>query len=254
MANKKSAPASAAEKPDERLDLAALPMPAVDPDHALAGSKTVADHLADLKTLRRLQALPADEFDHAALMAYAGLHATAMEKSSAYASAENAEGDALVPLSTAQALPLIRTRLYNLVWYHLGDDPEVARELAIIRAGHGYKDTADDIAALLVLREKHLDVLKHDKKNFVQDDAVEGPKHCAVVHQARFKGQRPATRKAGSAWAVAFYALREAHDEIIAAGRYLDRKRPDVDARWPSLYAKPKKSPKRKVGSGGPGA
>lgn len=253
MATKKSAPSSRAAEPEARLDLAALPVPGVDPDNALAAAKTVADHLADPTMLRRLQSLPEGEFDHGALAAHPVLRAAAAEKASAYTSEDNAEGDALVPLETAQAITTIRTRLFSLVAYHLGDDPEVARELAVIRAGQGYKDSANDVLALLVLREKHIEVLKHDKKNFVESDATEGPKHCDVIHEARFKGQRAGTRKAGRAWAVAFYALREAHDEIVAAGRYLDRKHPDVDIRWPTLYATPKKKAPRKKGGGGTG-
>ena len=41
---------------------------------------------------------------------------------------------------------------------------------------------------------------------------------------------------AARAWAAAFHALREAHDELLVAGRFLERKRPDVLQRWPSLF------------------
>ena len=254
MAKKVSSPASHSAEPKERLDLEALPMPSVDHSTALASAKTVATRLAEPKTRRRFDAQPDDAVDRTLINAYFALRETANETSANYLSADNAESDASVPLSSVQVLTRIRTRVYNLVDYHLGDDPEVARELTVIRAGQGYKDLVDDVIALLKLREKHIVVLKGDKKNFRTDDATEGPEHCDIVRTARLKGQRPATRKAGRAWATAFYALREAHEEVITIGRFLDRKRPDVDTLWPSLYVNVKKAARPKgTGGGGEG-
>lgn len=236
---------------EERHDLAALPIPAVDPSTALAAAKTVGDALAEPKTKRRFDALPDDEIDRRLVSAHATRYEAAKLAAAAYQSAENAEGDALVPMSSVHVLTGIRTRTYALIEYHLGEDPEIARELTAIRAGTGYKDLANDVVALLGLCEKHLAVLKHDKKNYRAEDAVEGPAHVEIVREARLKGQRPATKKAGRAWSVAFYALRESHDEVIEIGRFLDRKRADKEARWPSLFVNVKRSGKRKAGGGG---
>jgi hypothetical protein len=238
---------------DERHDLAALPIPAVDPSAALAAAATVAKHLAEPKTRARFDALPDEEVNHALVAAHPALHEVVKRTAAAYQSAENAEGDALVPESTVKVLTAIRARTTSLIEYYLGDDPEVARELIAIRAGTGYKDLANDVVALLGLCSKHLSVIKHDKKNYRAEDATEGPVHVEIVREARLKGQRPATKKAARAWANAFYALRESHDEVTEVGRFIDRRRADKDERWPSLYVNVKRSGKRKGGGGGNG-
>ena len=110
---------------------------------------------------------------------------------------------------------------------------------------------ANDVVALLGLTAKHLSVVKHDKKNYRAEDAVNGAAHVEIVREARLKGQRPATKKAARAWAIAFHALRESHDEVTTVGRFIDRRRSDVDERWPSLFVNVKRSGKRKGGGGG---
>jgi hypothetical protein len=52
---------------------------------------------------------------------------------------------------------------------------------------------------------------------------VNGAAHVEIVREARLKGQRPATKKAARAWAIAFHALRQAHDEVTTIGRFIDR-------------------------------
>jgi hypothetical protein len=249
MAKKTPAPAPA----DERHDLAALAFPTVDPGTALAAAKTVGDSLAEKKTRARFDALPEEEINRGLVDAHASLREAASAAAAAYQSADNAEGDALVPAASVQVLTDIRTRTYSLIDYHLGEDPEVARELTVIRAGSGYKDLANDVVALLGLTAKHLSVVKHDKKNYRAEDAVNGPVHVEIVREARLKGQRPATKKAARAWALAFHALRQAHDEVTTVGRFIDRRRSDVGERWPSLFVNVKRSGKRKGGGGGNG-
>jgi len=236
MAKKTSVP------PTERLDLEALPMPSVDHHTALASSKTVALLLASSKMRRAFEALPDEALNRPLIAAYPALHAAAKEASANYLSADNSESDASVPFSSMRVLTDIRSRVYTLIDYHLGEVTDVARELTVIRAGQGYKDLVDDVTSLLKLREKHTAALKHDRKNFRMEDKAESAMHCDIVQRARLKGRRPATKKAGRIWATAFYALREAHEEVTAVGRFLDRKRPDVDARWPSLYVNVKNS------------
>ncbi len=249
MATKKSVPTPT----EERHDLAALPFPTVDPGTALAAAKTVRDTLAEPSTRRRVDALPESELNRKLVDAHEGRREAANVAAAAYQSADNAEGDALVPLASVHVLTDIRTRGCDLIEYYLGDDPEVARELTAIRAGTGYKDLANDAVAVLGLIAKHLSVLKLDKKNYRAEDATIGPVHVEIVRAARLKGQRPATKKAARAWAIAFHALRESHDEVIAVGRFLDRRRSDVDERWPSLFVNVKRSGKRKGGGGGGG-
>ena len=230
----------------ERHDLAALPMPSVDHHTALASSKTVALQLAEPKTRRDFDALPDTVVNRPLIAAYPALHTAAKEASAEYLSAESLESDASVPLASVQLLTDIRRRVYTLIDYHLGEDLDIARALAVIRAGQGYKDLIDDVTSLLKMRETHIAALKHDRKNFRMEDATEGAQHCDIIQRARLKGQRPATKKAGRIWATAFYALREAHEEVTAVGRFLDRQRPDVDARWPSLYVNVRKPAKAK--------
>lgn len=64
---------------------------------------------------------------------------------------------------------------------------------------------------------------------------------------------KDASGRAARAWAIAFHALRESHDEVTTVGRFIDRKRSDVDERWPPLFVNVRRSGKRKGGGGGNG-
>jgi len=236
--------------PTERRDVAALPIPAVDPQSALGAAKTIAKRLADRATRARLDALPADALDPKYASGFSVLVAAAEASSAAYVSAESTESDARVPLSLVNDATKLRTRLFSLVEYHLGDNVEVARELAAIRSGQGYADLASDLLALATLVDNNVAELKVDRRKYTPTDVADARRFAADIQTARVGGQRATTRSAGRAWAAAFHALREAHDELLAAGRFLERKRPDVNERWPSLFVSvgsPKKKPTKKA-------
>ena len=67
----------------------------------------------------------------------------------------------------------------------------------------------------------------------------------------RFGGQRAVTKKAAQKWAKAYAALDSSHNEIIDAGRYLDRREPKLAARWVHLRTQPRTSTKPAKPPGG---
>lgn len=225
-------------------------MPAVEPQSALGAARTIAKRLAERATRARLDALAADALDPRYASDFPALVAAAEATSAAYVSAASTESDARVPLALVNRATRLRTRLFSLVEYHLGDDVETARELAAIRSGQGYADLASDLLALATLVENHVAELKTDRRKYTPTDVVDARRFAADVQTARVSGQRATTRAAGRAWAAAFHALREAHDELLAAGRFLERGRADVHERWPSLFltvGSPKRKPKKKA-------
>jgi hypothetical protein len=236
----------------ERQVTAALPIPTVEPQAALGAAKTVAKRVSERATRAALDALSATALDPAYARDYPALVAAAETASAAYASTQSVESDARVPLALVDRANKLRAKLHLLVDYHLGHDEDVARELAAIRAGHGYADLASDLLALAQLVESNVSELKDDRRNYASTDVAEARQLAAEIQTARVSGQRPSTRNAARAWASAFHALREAHEELLAAGRFLERKRADVIERWPSLFVSvgtAKKKPAKKPAS-----
>lgn len=238
---------TSASSSGERHDLAALPIPAVDPQSAIGAAKTLAKRLAERATRARLDALAEDALHPKHAAEFDSLVAAAEAASGAYTSAESTESDARVPLSLVGEATKLRGRLHSLLDYHLDAHEGVARELAAIRAGQGHADLASDLDALARLVEQNDAELKADRRKYKSSDVAEARRMAAEIQTARVGGQRATTRKAGRAWAAAFHALRESHDELLSAGRFLERARPDVNARWPSLYVALGSSKKKAV-------
>ena len=213
------------------VSTAALPTPTVEPQAALGAAKTVAKRLAERATRAQLDALGADSLNPVYAQSYPALVAAAEAASVAYMATHSVESDARVPLSLANAASKLRARMHSLIDYHLGHQEVVARELAAIRAGQGHADLASDLVALAALVEANVTEVKDDRRNYTSTDVAEARRLAAEIQTARVGGQRPGTRNAARAWAAAFHALREAHDELLAAGRFLERKRADVGRR-----------------------
>ncbi len=236
MAQAKKSPTTVQSKTTAAVPTAALPIPTVEPQAALGAAKTLAKRLAERATRARLDALAADALNPLYAQTYPALVAAAESASAAYTSTHSVESDARVPLSLVDGASKLRARLHSLLDYHLGHQEHVARELAAIRAGQGYADLASDLVALAALVEANVAEVKDDRRNYTSTDVAEARRFAAEIQTARVGGQRPSTRNAARAWAEAFHALREAHDELLAAGRFLERARPDVNERWPSLF------------------
>lgn len=178
--------------------------------------------------------VPPQELSPAQIDAYPALVAEAKRTSGAYTVASGGESDALVSVSIVDAATTLSRRMFACLEYNV-ESGEIAAQLAAIRRGAGYADLANDLEALGTLYVEHAPTLRLDVQKYRASDAAQSAQFASDIRVARVGGQRVSTKKAGAAWADAFYALRDVHDDIIAAGRYLDRKNPKLLARWVSL-------------------
>ena len=182
--------------------------------------------------------VPTEELSAEKLDAYPALVEAAKRAGASYSVTAGGDSDALVPMSLVNdALPL-RTRMTECLAYNLEGINEVENQLAAIRRGTGYADLADDLAGLQTLYVEHVVELRGDGRKYRASDEADAGRLASEIRVARTKGQRPSTKAAASTWAEAFAALRLVHDDMIDAGRYLDRKNPKLAARWQSLHAK----------------
>ena len=229
-------------------------VPAVDPQSAIGAAKIVLARISDATQRARFVALPAAELDLRQLERYAGLVAAADAAATAYVGVTAEEGEALVPVSTAQRAIETRARMFKCVEYNVADSNDaVRRQLDEIRAGHGYRDLASDLAALAVLYADHDALVRVDTKGHRATDAADALALAAELQSARVSVAGGPAKRAGERWAKAFADLRPVHEDLIATGRWLDRKSADPTASYPSLFAavgrpaKGKSKPKKPV-------
>jgi hypothetical protein len=143
----------------------------------------------------------------------------------------------VLPASLVVSAFELRARMLRCADYQLDDERE-QRELARIRSGSGHVDLADDLSALARLYEIHQKALAKDQKSFRAEDAGAARALASSIQEHLGKGASKATRAAATAWASAFASLREAHDELVAAARFLDRGAEDPEQLYPSLFSR----------------
>ena len=142
-------------------------------------------------------------------------------------------------------------RMQRCLGYNLEGDAEVQRQLAAIRLGTGYADLANDLAELSVLYGTREGALRGDGRNYRASDTAGSKELADKIREEIAQGQRAVTKKAAQKWAKAYAALDASHNEIIDAGRYLDRREPKLAARWVHLRTQPRTSTKPAKPPGG---
>ncbi len=130
-----------------------------------------------------------------------------------------------------------RAEMTSVVEYVLGKDPEVAEIIAHIRKGRGYEDLASDLDRLARLYVFYKDTLQQEGLRYKATDAA----HARDL-DARITASLDDSRRARIAHWVDQGArittlLRTSYEEVALAGRWLLRATPNLDLRFPSLYA-----------------
>jgi hypothetical protein len=242
------APAPAAASAD--TETAALRVPSVDTKTVFAIGRATLLLLKKAPIRARLREMPERELPASLLDGYEAALVLAETSSAEYELARSGDSDARVSVVSLQS-----ARMQRCLGYNLEGDAEVERQLAAIRLGTGYADLANDLAELSVLYTTHADALVGDGRNYRASDAAGSKELSDKIREEIAQGERAVTKKAGQKWARAFAALDASHSEIIAAGRYLDRKDSKLAARWvnlrtqPRTSAKPAKTPKPSPGA-----
>lgn len=179
--------------------------------------------------LAQMPTLDAWHVDNLAKVAWAAWYCRAQALSESAAS-----GGDRVPAEVIDAESERKQRMMKALDYNLGHLPEVANDLASIRAGSGYKDLASDLTRLANLYEKHADELADDKRWYRRTDLEDARKGARKIIDALApRGDGSWARMQSRTWTL----LLESYEEVRGAMRWLRRHDPDVDDQFPSLYA-----------------
>ncbi len=188
--------------------------------------------------------LPPDYFDRNMLSRLKPLALSIWAISNAVKDQEVFETRGKLPPELVKKANDLRTRLYNLVNYYLGDDEKIAARLANIRTNVGYVDLAHDLARLAKLVRENKEKLDFDRRHYTAGCDEEANSLAEQIMQnlnASNFTKKDLTVRYNKIWAiVCFY-----YSEIVDAGRWLFRRTPIAD-RFVKLAKVVRKSPSKK--------
>lgn len=181
---------------------------------------------------RRLQSLPAAEFDFSAVadLKPAAL-ATLASQAELAATAAQASGVRL-PADLHEEATLVKARMLKVCAHQFEDHPRLGAEVADIRAGVGYLDLAEDLLRLAVLYKTEAATVALDRRYY---DAKDLGRARALAE--RITGELRHGQSGNAARDIAWraYAFLEArYEEVASACRFLERKAGGAE-QFPSL-------------------
>jgi hypothetical protein len=183
----------------------------------------------------RFAELPARTFDQSSIDDLEPVSLACWYAAVEQLSAKATTTDVKLPAVLVHSATDIRTRMLNLLDYHLGDDPVYGLELASIRRGGGHTDIANDLVRLGKLWLMHHDDIKDDRKNYDASDGDNARKYAQTIFVllgGPSEQQRHWTDLVARAWTL----LLQVYDEVAETGRWLLR-HDDPKLSFPSLYA-----------------
>jgi hypothetical protein len=130
----------------------------------------------------------------------------------------------------------LRAKLQRQLEYHLDDLPQAMAQLADIRTGTGYQDTASDLSRLGRLHAEHEARLAGDRRYDANDGAAAQVLATEILDGLRASMGREIaewTDKRNRAWT----AMASLYAEIIAAAQFVFRKEPNELALFVPLRA-----------------
>jgi hypothetical protein len=206
-----------------------------DMDKAVVHAASVGRWVKQPEVRARFASLPASDFDIRLvdlleLVALANWYCS-VELRSASVSGSGAK----IPASVLDEAARLKEVMFVVVEYNLGHLPEVADELADIRRGSGYLDTARDLLRLVKLYEKYAAELAIDQRRYQAADAVAASRVGHTIHQVLGDGRSTDARYWSNYLTRSWSLLVDTYAEVSAAGRWLFRHE-NGEARFPSLY------------------
>lgn len=145
-----------------------------------------------------------------------------------------AASEATVPADLIKEATDVRARMFKVLGFYFDGGGEVARTLTRLRQGSGHADLASDLVALAPLYREHRARIEKTPEFYRATDEADAARlggqifqHLATPHDKPTWSQTQQR-----VWTL----FDRAYTELCAAGQYLFRHDPDVDARFPSLY------------------
>jgi hypothetical protein len=214
-----------------------LPVPRVDVRAAalaaLGVHGYVTQHAALFARFEKLAQAGEFEIDNVARLKDAAfvvmlVHAQA-EEAGAFAT------DVKVPASVVEEAMGVERRMQELLEYKFKRDPLVAPLLAALRPGIGYRDLAADLIGYAEIYEQHKKGVASDTTNYRASDLPDARRLAGEILSHLSAAMTPKARQAYEQLQRAWMLLLDVYAEVREAGRWLLRRDPAREDRFPSL-------------------
>ncbi len=196
---------------------------------------TVSRFLAEPETRARFALLHVKTFDPAHL---GDLPTIALTVSHAYVELQSARAqttEARLPVKLVDDATAVKERMLECAEYLFKRHGKLSKEVASIRAGTGYRDTASDLLRLAKIYEDEKATVEKDPVNYRDTDAAEARTLAQDILTELGKAQSAEEQRCVAALTRAWTLLRTAYGEVQWAGQFLYRHE-EPDEKFPSLH------------------
>lgn len=147
---------------------------------------------------------------------------------------EAAHTGAKVDPVTVDRASAVKKRMLKCAAYILEGNEDAEREIADIRRGTGYLDTARDLVRLAALYTVHLKALSRDPKNYVGTDHDEALQLAKSIRD-QYRASQSSTSAFSALQPKVFTEVARLYNEVRAAATFIFRNRPSVLAEFEAL-------------------
>jgi hypothetical protein len=218
---------------------------------------SVSRFLAEPEPRARFALLDKKTFDAAHLD---DLGPIAFTVSHAYVELQSARAqttEAKLPIELVDKATAVKERMLECTEYLFKRHATLAKEVASIRAGKGYRDTASDLLRLAKIYEDKKSTVEKDPLNYLATDAADARTYAHEILTELGNAQSAEEQRCVAALTRAWTLLRTTYDEVQWAGQFLYRNE-EPEEKFPSLYAssgagRPKKAKDPAPAPGGDG-
>ncbi len=197
---------------------------------------SVSRFLAEPEPRARFALLHPRTFDPAHL---GDLGTIALTVSHAYVELQSARAqttEAKLPVALVDKATQVKERMLECTEYLFKRHATLSKEVASIRAGTGYRDTASDLLRLAKIYEDQKDKVEKDPVNYRDTDAADARLHAQEILAELGNAQSAEEQRCVAAMTRAWTLLRNTYAEVQSAGRFLYRNE-QPEENFPSLYA-----------------
>lgn len=144
---------------------------------------------------------------------------------------------AVIPAATVTQAQALRKRMLQVLEYYFGDDDATAPTLAVIRAGTGHQDLANDLDMLADLYESATiaELIARDPKHFHPEDSTQARALSSQIFNGL--GLSPQDKALDEAAQKAWTLLARDYERVRRAGQFLFSETELVDVTYPTLVA-----------------
>jgi hypothetical protein len=153
----------------------------------------------------------------------------------------------------AEVAAALKSRMFQVIEYHLGDVREVRNELDAIRDGTGYIDQATDLSRLARLYDEYGLALAGDTRHYRAEDGPQADQVSRAIVRELGEGQHDNAAIWSDYVSRAWTLLADTYDEVSAAGRFVFRHE-GGESMFPSLVTISRARPSRSPGDEAPDA